>query len=368
MQIKDLKLINFRNYERANLQFNDHLNLIIGKNGMGKTNLVEAIYVLALTKSFRTNNDSILIKKNQENLKVAAQIKDEINCKEYELLLTKEGKKVKINRTDISRLSDYISKINVILFSPNDLKIIKDTPSIRRKMLNIEISQLDNVYLKYLQDYNKLMKQRNAYLKTMFNNSNNILKEYLAVLTNKLIDTGFEIYEKRKEYIKKINDNIADLFFKITNLKGLEIYYETDYEGVTKKGLEELYTKSLDKDILFGQTHLGIHHDDIVFKLNDHNLKEYGSEGQQKNAIIAFKLAEIPIFYKKRKEYPILILDDLFSELDKEKAKNILKLLNGEVQTFITTTELDNINEKYLQDSKIFTIKDEQIEEVTYEK
>ena len=356
MQIKDLKLINFRNYERANLQFNDHLNLIIGKNGMGKTNLVEAIYVLALTKSFRTNNDSILIKKNQENLKVAAQIKDEINCKEYELLLTKEGKKVKINRTDISRLSDYISKINVILFSPNDLKIIKDTPSIRRKMLNIEISQLDNVYLKYLQDYNKLMKQRNAYLKTMFNNSNNILKEYLAVLT------------KRKEYIKKINDNIADLFFKITNLKGLEIYYETDYEGVTKKGLEELYTKSLDKDILFGQTHLGIHHDDIVFKLNDHNLKEYGSEGQQKNAIIAFKLAEIPIFYKKRKEYPILILDDLFSELDKEKANNILKLLNGEVQTFITTTELDNINEKYLQDSKIFTIKDEQIEEVTYEK
>ena len=124
----------------------------------------------------------------------------------------------------------------------------------------------------------------------------------------------------------------------------------------------------MDKDILFGQTHLGIHHDDIVFKLNDHNLKEYGSEGQQKNAIISFKLAEIPIFYKKRKEYPILILDDLFSELDKEKANNILKLLNGEVQTFITTTELDNINEKYLQDSKIFTIKDEQIEEVTYEK
>ncbi len=363
MQIRDLKLVNFRNYKKVDLQFSKHLNLIIGKNGMGKTNLIEAIYVLALTKSFRVSVDNILIFNDEVNLKIEGNVDN----KNYELLLTKEGKKVKINKTNILRLSDYISKINVILFNPNDLRIIKDTPSVRRKMLNIEISQLNNLYLKQLQNYNRIIKQRNSYLKAMSINGN-ASKDYLDILTNKLIEVGLEIYDKRREFIEKINTEIANLFFKITNLEGLKVCYESDYQDMTKEGLLKLYKKSFDRDMMFGQTHIGIHHDDIVFKLNAANLKDYGSEGQQKNTIIAWKLAEIAIFYEKKESYPILILDDLFSELDKEKINNILNLLRDDIQTFITTTELDNIDKKYLQNCKIFRINEGQVEEDTNEK
>ena len=366
MQIKNLKLVNFRNYERLNLNFNEHLNLIIGQNGMGKTNLIEAIYVLALSKSFRTNVDTILIKENKNSLKIEGEI-FENSFNNYELILNNEGKKVKINGTNQKRLSDYISKINVILFNPDDLRIIKDTPSIRRKMLNIEISQLDNLYLKYLQDYNKVVKQRNSYLKTM-NINGNASTDYLDILTNKLIDIGLFLFNKRKEFIEKINESINDLFFKITKLDNLKIKYISDFNNMTKEELFKNYQKGLERDLMFGKTHLGIHHDDIVFELNEQNLKGYGSEGQQKNAIIALKLSEINIFYEKKKTYPILILDDLFSELDVEKVTNILNLLNKEIQTFITTTDIKNIGKVKLEDFTIFKVKEAQIEEVSYEK
>lgn len=365
MQIRDLKLINFRNYNSLNLNFNNHLNIIIGNNGMGKTNLIEAIYVLALTKSFRTNVDNLLIKQGQTSAKIEANISSYItDC--YTLILNNEGKKVKINDNKAKRLSDYISKINVILFSPNDLRIIKDTPSVRRKMLNIEISQLNNLYLKYLQDYNQTMKQRNSYLKTMAINGN-ASKDYLDILTNKLIDIGLFIYKKRKEFIDRINSNIEDLYFKITNMRKLKINYESDYNDMTKEMLIKIYDKSLDRDISFGKTHVGIHHDDIVFCLNDNNLKDYGSEGQQKNAIISMKLAEINIFYDIKKSYPILMLDDLFSELDVNKINNIIKLLDKNIQTFITTTELNKVNQEFLKDCKVFNLKEDTIEEVNYE-
>ncbi len=362
MQIRDLKLINFRNYEKLNLTFAKRLNLIIGKNGMGKTNLIEAIYVLALTKSFRTNTDSILINKEKNSLKIEANIKDLV-VNNYELVLNDVGKKVKIDGTYALKLSDYISKINVILFSPNDLRIIKDTPSVRRKMLNIEISQLNNGYLKNLQDYNKIVKQRNSYLKTM-NINGNASKDYLDILTNKLIDLGLKIFNERKNFIKLLNQEITDLFFKITNLNNLKIKYLSDYQDLTKEKLLNNYKISLERDLMFGKTHLGIHHDDIEFDLDGLNLKEYGSEGQQKNAIIALKLAEISIFYNKKKSYPILILDDLFSELDMEKINNILKILNQDIQTFITTTELDKSSNSYLKEAKVFAIEDNEVREV----
>lgn len=365
MQIRDLKLINFRNYKKLYLEFNPHLNLIIGKNGMGKTNLVEAIYVIALTKSFRSNNDSILIHKDFDKTRIEAKIKN-ILVDTYCCTISNEGKKVKINETKAKRLSDYISKINVILFSPSDLRIIKDTPSIRRKMLNIEISQLNNLYLKNLQDYNQIVKQRNSYLKTMAINGNTSV-DYLDILTSKLIDVGIILNKSRKEFIDLINEEIDSLFLKITNSSGLKIEYESDYNDMTKDMLLKLYKKSYDRDLMFGKTHIGIHHDDIVFNLNGENLKEYGSEGQQKNAIIAFKLVEVNIFNKFKDNYPILILDDLFSELDKQKVNNILNLINSDIQTFITTTELDNIKKDSLKNCKVFEIKDESIEEVNYE-
>ena len=366
MQIIDLRLVNFRNYSNINLRFNNRLNLIIGNNGSGKTNLIESIYVLALSKSFRTSIDSILIKEGNSSAKIEGTIKNTVNDK-YLLLIENDGKKVRINGTKVTRLSDYISKINVILFSPNDLRIIKDTPSLRRKMLNIEISQLNNIYLKHLQDYNKLIKQRNSYLKTLGVNGY-ASYEYLDILTNSLVDAGLFVYQKRKEFINLLNEKINDLYFKITNKKGLYLEYISDYDNKTKEELSKVYQKGLERDLMFGKTHIGIHHDDICFKLEEKDLKEYGSEGQQKNAIISLKLAEISIFYNLKKTYPILILDDLFSELDIEKINNILSLLDDNVQTFITTTELNKVNNTVFNNCKVFKITDLGVEEENYGK
>lgn len=361
MQINNLKLVNFRSYSHQYFDFNPRLNIIIGKNGIGKTNLVEAIYTLAIAKSFRTNNDCLLIKKDEKMALIKAEIQDK-NVNEFKLSIENTGKSVLINDTKISRLSEYISQINVILFNPSDLKIIKDTPSIRRKMLNIEISQLDFSYLKYLQDYNKVLKQRNYYLK----NKDNILNDddFLMILTKQLINLGLIINQKRQNFITEINKYVSSLYYQITGLTSFNVKYVSEFNEKDQQDLLFLYEESLKRDVLFKKTHMGIHHDDLDFVVNNDSLKDFGSEGQQKNAIISFKLAELEVFYHLKQTYPILIFDDLFSELDKEKLNNILKLLNNKVQTFITTTEIDKINASLLNNCKIFNIRDKNVIDV----
>ena len=360
MQIVNLKLQNFRNYDNLELEFSKK-NIIYGKNGMGKTNLIEAIYVLALTKTFRSNNEKIVIKEDKDITKINGIIIDDIKNK-YEVFINKTGKKVKIDNNTYKKISDYISNIKVILFNPNDLQIIKDSPSIRRKLLNVSISQYNNNYLKILSNYNKILKQRNAYLKTMYINAT-ASKEYLDILTEKLIDLGLDIYEYRKNYIKDINLKINDIYKKISNIDGINIEYISNYNDLNKEKLLKKYKELLNKDMMLGMTKLGIHHDDLVFKIKNNDLKEYGSEGQQKNSIIAYKLSEIDVFKEKINKIPILILDDLFSELDEEKINNILNLIDNDVQTFITTTEIDKVNNKVKENSKIFHITESGIKE-----
>lgn len=354
MRIRQLKMINFRNYSNMTIDFSDHYNLIHGNNGMGKTNLIEAIYVLALTKSFRGTVDKVVIMNNRDSAKIEGKIHATISST-YQIIISNDGKKVKIDSNNIPKLSDYISKISVILFNPDDLRIIKDTPSIRRKNLNVDISQLNNVYLKLLSTYNKYLKQRNMYLRSMNINANTD-GDFLNVLTEKIIDIGLKIYSYRKEFIEKINIKLGSIYFKITGEEGLSIKYMSDYADLDKKKLLALYKKNLQRDIVLGKTQLGVHHDDIIFIKEDKNLKDYGSEGQQKNSIISYKLAEIQIFKEQKNEYPILILDDLFSELDNEKINNILGLLDTQVQTFITTTDISQVDKEILENSKIIKV------------
>ena len=366
MEIRDLRLTNFRNYEKLEVTFNDHLNLIYGNNGMGKTNLVEAICVLALTRSFRPIVDKNLIYLNKNVTKLEGNIKKEY-INNYKVIIESAGKKVKIDNNKVPKISDYISKINVVIFSPEDLKIIKDTPSIRRKNMNIEISQINISYLKDLNSYNKLLKQRNAYLKTMAVNSN-ISTDYLDILTNKLIELGLKIYKERKKYYELVNSNINNYYKKITGFDNLEVKYISDFDNKKEKDLINEYKKLLKKDLFIGKTSFGVHHDDLEFYLENLNLKIYGSEGQQKNAIIALKLSEIEVIKRIKDDYPILILDDLFSELDKEKINNIIKILNDNIQTFITTTNIENISSKLLKNCKVIRVSEGKIEEErTYE-
>lgn len=341
MWIEYLKLLNFRNYDSLEAHFHPNFNIIYGKNGEGKTNLVESIYVLALTRSFRLVNDRTLIHQNGNIAKIEGIIQNRYETN-YKLILSKDGKKVKINNNKVLKLSDYVSKINIILFHPNDLRMIKDTPSTRRKTINIDISQLNLSYLRDLNDYNKLLKQRNAYLKQLSVNSN-VGTDYLDILTKKLVEYGLKIYAERKKFIYDLNQHIYDIYKSITGKDELEIKYESDFTDLKEDELLRMYQKYLKKDLAFGKTNFGIHTDDFIFLLNSNDLKDYGSEGQQKNAIISMKFSELKIFESKKGYHPILILDDLFSELDQEKIDNIISFIPENIQTFITTTNVNNL-------------------------
>lgn len=343
MQIQELKLLNFRNYDKVRLSFHPHLNIIYGKNGSGKTNLVEAIYVLAFTKSFKQINDKSLIRNNTYLTKIEGVINNSYK-NSYSIIINSDGKKVKINRNKINKISDYISKINIVLFNPNDLKMIKDTPSIRRKYLNISISQINVDYLRKVTVYNKLIKKRNAYLKQMYLNGNS-LQVYLDILTEKIIDIGMDLYKIRKDYLNLMNEKIGRIYKQITNIDNLTIKYSSDFENKTKEELIKIYKENLSKDITFGKTNFGIHHDDYTFSIDKMDLKEYGSEGQQKNVVISWKFSEIEIIKEEKQVIPILILDDLLSELDIEKINNIFRFINKDIQTFITTTEIDKVSD-----------------------
>ncbi len=358
MKIHHLKLLNFRNYEKYEISFSPSYNIIYGKNGSGKTNLVESIYVLALTKSFRGSVDKVLIMNNKDVCRVEGIVSDNKFKNNYKIIIKDGEKKVKVNDTKVDKLSDYISKISVVLFNPDDLRFIKDSPSVRRQAINLEISEINNIYLKNLSMYNKVLKQRNSYLKMMAINSNTS-RDYLDILTNKLVDLGEKVYLSRSKYIDLLNSKIGDIYNKICGISDLRLEYVSDYNKFDRDKIFKKYKDNLQRDINFGKTTIGVHHDDVKFIFKNISLKDYGSEGQQKNAIIAYKLAELEIFNDLRGNYPILILDDLFSELDRFKINNILNLINDDVQTFITTTEIDKINEDILNKSKVFEVFDD---------
>lgn len=364
MKINNLKLKNYRNYEELNLKFSDYKNIIIGDNGIGKTNIVEAIYYLALTKSFRCPNDILLIKDKEEISIIEANIKTKIN-NNYKIILSKTGKNIKIDNKTINKISDYISKLNIILFTVDDLKLIKDNPSIHRKLINMELSQFDNNYLKLLSLHNKILKQRNAYLKSMLINGN-LSKEYLDILTKKLIEIGLKIYEIRKKYIDEINIHLNNIFFKIVKKENLKIEYISQYSNKKDEIIKD-YNKNYKKDLNYGKTHIGVHLDDFIFKINDKEARNYLSEGEQKNAIISFKLAEIKYCINNKKQTPILILDDLFSELDNKKINSLISFFKKSYQIFITTTDIQKVNKKLLNNCRVIHIKKTRIEVKDYE-
>ncbi|MBD9106551.1 DNA replication/repair protein RecF [bacterium] len=361
MKIDSLSLMNFRNYETLNISFGN-LNIIYGLNGSGKTNIVEAIYMLALTKSFRINNDKIMIKKGKIKAKIKGNVLKKNDENEFGVEISNDGKIVAINGEKQDKVSDYVSKINVILFNPSDTRLIDDAPSERRKMLNIEISQIYKEYLVVLTNYQRILKQRNFYIRGMYINGS-YTSEYLDILTKKLVEYGKVICKYRQDFIDNINKYIKSNYEKIFGSGTLKIRYVSTFKNKSEDDLIKRFKDNYQKELSVGKTLEGIHHDDIMFILDNNNLKEWGSEGQRKNAIISFKLAEINVINEIKGYYPILILDDLFSELDKEKITNLLGMLDRNVQTFITTTDLKNISKKVIKDAKKIKVCDGVIEE-----
>ena len=361
MKIDSLSLMNFRNYETLNISFGD-LNIIYCLNVSGKTNIIESIYTLALTKSFRINNDKVMIKKGKIKAKIKGNVLKNGDENTFGVEISNDGKVVTINGEKQDKVSDYVSRINVILFNPSDTRLIDESPMIRRKMLNIEISQIYKEYLVILTNYQRILKQRNFYLRGMYVNGS-YTNTYLDILTKKLIEYGSIICKYREKFVDNINKYIASNYEKIFGSGTLKIRYVSTFKNKSEDDLIKRYKDNYQKELSVGKTLEGIHHDDIVFVLDNNNLKEWGSEGQRKNAIISFKLAEISVINEIKGYYPILILDDLFSELDKEKVTNLLGMLDRNVQTFMTTTDLKNINKKVIKDAKKFKVNDGILEE-----
>lgn len=362
MKIDSINLVNFRNYENLNLNFNNFLNIIYGSNGSGKTNLIEAIYLLSLTKSFRINNDKNLIRKGMLKAKVVGNVTKDNDTSKYGIEISNEGKVVSINDSKQEKISNYVSQVNVVLFNPADTRLIDEAPQERRKLLNVEISKLYKEYLIVLGNYDKILKQRNFYLRGMYVNAN-YNTSYLEILTKKLVEYGKVVTKYREEFINSINEFITEIYKKIFGAGELKIKYISTYKGKDTKYLLEKYKKNYQKEMAIGKTLDGVHHDDIAFILDDNNLKEWGSEGQRKNAIIAFKMAELEVIKMRINNYPILILDDLFSELDQQKIDNIFALLKENIQTFITTTDIKDVSDNYLNKAKIIKVDNGMIEE-----
>lgn len=364
MKLTKINLLNFRNYGRLSISLNKSMNIFIGDNAQGKTNILEAISFLSLTKSFRVINEPDLIKFSKERAVVKGKVKDENSIKELEIDVEKGKKSLFINKTQIRRTSDYISNLITISFTPDDLEIIKSSPSVRRNILNIQISQLSKTYLITYNEYNKILKTRNEYLKTMFSNSL-ADKSYFDILTDKLISKAVTIYKMRKEYIELVNQNISSIYQRIGSSKEkLVLKYEPNVEfssfedELIKEKLIKIYKKNYFKELNNGMTLFGPHRDDFSFYLEDKNLKLYGSQGQQKLSVLCYKISEISIFEKILKTKPLLLFDDIFSELDIKKRNKLLKYVQEDIQSIITTTDIKNINKKYLDNAYVFQVID----------
>ena len=368
MKISKINLVNFRNYSNTTIILGSKMNIFVGNNAQGKTNILEGITILALTKSHRIGVNPNIIMFDKKKCKLSGTVKKNKIISNLEIEITEDSKKLRINKKNINKVMDYISYLNVIIFTPDDLEIVKGSPSIRRNLLNIELSQISKQYIKYYNEYNKLLKNRNEYLKVLFNN--NIADEnYLDIITDKLIEKAIFIYQKRKEYLDLVNQNIDKYYNFISGDSGLKVKYipnieinDYDSESIRKK-LKHTFKKNYLKELNYGMTIYGPHRDDFVFEYENHDLKYFGSQGQQKLAVLSFKISEIPIFEAICETEPVLLLDDIFSELDIKKRNKLLEIVNKDnIQSIITTTDLKNINKKYLEDAFIYKVENGLVE------
>lgn len=367
MIIKSIDIRNFRNYSHLNLKLDKNINIIYGNNGQGKTNILESIYVLAFTKSHRSYIDNNLIKNNEPSAVLKGTILNEFSYN-LEIVLNRTNKKVKVDNKNVEKLSSYINKMNVIIFSSEDLDLIKGNPSLRRKYINLELSQLSINYYNALNDFTKLLKIRNEYLKKIFDKEVVDLN-YFAILTDYFVNKSVFIYQMRNKFVQKLNNICPEIYESISKLKGFNIKYKPSIklEKFDKDYIKEKLTNALsenfEKEVKLKTTIYGPHRDDFEFCLEDNNLKDFGSQGQQKMAVLTLKLSEIEIFKDYKKTSPIILLDDVFSDLDNNKKNNLLKHIDNNMQIIITTTDLDSVDPRILEKAKLIKINNGQIVE-----
>lgn len=343
MKIKTIKLINFRNYTNQTINFENGINVLVGKNAQGKTNLIEAIYFSCIGKSVRTKKENELIRWDNLNAKIEIELEKKEGNKKIEVYFNQKAKKsIKINDMNILRIADLIGVLNCVFFSPDELKLIKESPADRRKFMDIDLSQLSRNYFYLINKYNKILTQRNKLLKDTRDIV--VLKETINIWDMQLAEIGSKIIIKRIDFV-----NLLKIYAKKIHkdLTSEEESLKIDYSGITgeneaviKEKLLKEYDNSVAKDFRLGFTSVGPHRDDIKISSNGVDLRSFGSQGQQRTAVLSLKLAELEIFAKERGEYPILLLDDVLSELDETRKQKLLEKIKN-LQTIITDTKFN---------------------------
>lgn len=357
MWLESITLKHFRNYEFISADFSPSLNIFIGHNAQGKTNFLEAIYFLALTRSHRTRSDKDLIQFDNKSLSVNGILKRYSGQMPLDISLTDKGRITKINHLKQSKLSDYVGTMTVVLFAPEDLQLVKGSPTIRRKFIDIDLGQIKPLYLTELSTYNHVLKQRNNYLKS----SDTIDSVFLSVLDEQLADYGSRVIEHRLQFIKELCQHADNHHSNISNqLEHIHIDYMSSFALTDEMPIKQQFLTELEKrrskDIFKRTTSIGPHRDDIAFFINHLNAS-FGSQGQQRSLILSLKLAEIDLFKQHTGDFPILLLDDVLSELDDIRQTKLLESITENIQTFITTTSLEHINTSHLPSSlKLFHI------------
>lgn len=361
MKINHIELKNFRNYKDCSVDFAPFINIFIGKNAQGKTNLLEAIYILSLSKSFKTKVIEEFIYFNEDFAKIHGRVNSHEKDIDLEVVLSKYGKKAFINHKEIKKTSDYVGYLNVVLFIPEDLMLIKGSPRLRRKLMDMEISKISPIYMYNLNKYNKLLKERNKYLK-MLHEKHRRYDEYLDVLSEQMARLQVDLIKKRIEFVDLLNDISSTMYDYISlHKEKLRIEYKCIYKDLSYEGILEKYQKNYQRDISYSQTVDGLHKDDMLMSLDDKDAVAYASQGQQRSIVLAIKIGLLELIKKEIGEYPILLLDDVLSELDDVRKTKLLNLIQGKVQTFLTSTSIDGVHHQVIDMAKKIMIEDGQV-------
>lgn len=368
MRIKRLKVENFRNLEKLDIEFSDGVNIIYGNNAQGKTNIIEAIYIFSFGKSFRANRDIELLKFDKEYFVSNIEImkKDRELKMDFGFDKISNKKMIKVNGVIQKKISDIIGKLNVVVFKPEDIKIVTDAPSVRRKYIDYLISSISKGYLENITKYKKVLEERNNLLKEIKVKlkGNRVLEkndeDFLDVYDKLLSKLNCEIYNERKRVIEKLNNYIYGIHLKLTenyiNNEKLHIKYVSNVEEDIQKMYNDLIKSRLN-DINKGYTSFGIHRDDYIISINSLDVSIYGSQGQKKSSIISLKLSELKVIEEVIGEKPVLLLDDYMSELDERRRLKFLDIIE-DIQIIITTTHKISIDGKentyfYVDNGKI---------------
>jgi len=363
MKLTNLQLQNFRNYESVQLEFTDGVHVFIGENAQGKTNLMESIYALAMTKSHRTTNDKELIGWNKEFATIKGTVEKTATKTNLELQFSKKGKIAKVNYLEQKRLSSYLGNLNVILFAPENLTLVKGSPQNRRKFVDMELGQMSSLYLYDLVEYNRVLKQRNTYLKQLAIKKKQP-DEYLDVLSEMLSELASKIVFHRLDFMKQLEALAIPIHDQLSlGREKFSVSYQATIpleDGLTPSQMKEIYInqfkKNQTREADQATTLIGPHRDDLIFYLNEVPVQTYGSQGQQRSTVLSLKLAEIELMKLSTGEYPLLLLDDVLSELDDDRQTHLIKAIENKVQTFITTTSLDGIKQQFINEPVVIPI------------